>query len=488
MNLSIFNGNKNHIIIPLATTFIIWIIFKLAYPYPDFFSDSYSYMEAAASHRDINIWPIGYSKFLGAFHNITISDTALVTFQYGILEIGCMYFFLSLNYLVKIRLWQKVILFIFLFVNPFFLYVSNYVSSDALFCALTLIWITDLIWILYKPNPYRIIIPTLCTFLAFTMRYNAMYYPFITILVLTLSKQKLWSKILGSMLILPLLICFYLYSRDAGERLTGKPIWSILSGWQWANNALYMRGFINVDSAEFPNQACRDLDRLSQAYFKFEGTNIENTLVNNQGNYFIQYMYSPLKVYMYQNYPPSGVAEWGKVSPLYSQYGLSLIEKHPVGYFRYYLWLNTGNYFLPSLEKLEIYNLGQDHVWDTGVKWFQYKSNKIRCISPILQGRIMPFFSFYFLLLNLAFLFVTVLTMTNSGFWKTNTCDRNLTLILVGFWLANFGFSIFANIIVLRYQLFPMILITAGSLIMAEIYLFNPKSRKAPSPPIAILA
>jgi hypothetical protein len=467
-----------------ATVIVIinWICFKIEYPWPDFFSDSYSYMEAAISNRNINIWPIGYSKFLLVFHHITNSDIALVTFQYFALELACLYFFLILKSIVKLGQFWRYILFIFLFINPFNLYTSNYVSSDALFCALTLIWATELIRILFYPSPYRIILPAICTIIAFTMRYNAMYYPIITVITFFLSKQTNWGKIIGSIIIIPMLLCFYFYSRDAGQKLTGKPIWSILSGWQWANNALYMRGFINVDSTNFPSQECRNLDRLSLGFFKTMGPGIRDILNTNQGNFFIQYVHSPLKDYMFVRYPPGGVREWGEVSPLYADYGISLIKTHPVAFMKYYIWLNMGNYMLPSLEKLRIYNLGQKYIWPTGIRWFQYKSNNIYCISPTLQGKIMPFFSYYFLVINSIFLFVALLELTSTGFWRTKIEDRNLVLVWVLFWLANFGFSVFANIIVLRYQLFPMIFLTAGSLVIAEKYLL--KKNITPSPNI----
>ena len=56
--------NKIYSLLMLGMILLQFIVFKLLYPFPDFFSDSYSYMEAAALHMDVNIWPIGYSKFL----------------------------------------------------------------------------------------------------------------------------------------------------------------------------------------------------------------------------------------------------------------------------------------------------------------------------------------------------------------------------------------------------------------------------------------
>src|ERR1700722_13718080 len=74
--------HKVYCLIILGLMILQWIIFKLCYPYPDFFSDSYSYIYAAAFHMNVNIWPIGYSRFLALFHLLTSSPSALVSFQY----------------------------------------------------------------------------------------------------------------------------------------------------------------------------------------------------------------------------------------------------------------------------------------------------------------------------------------------------------------------------------------------------------------------
>ena len=53
-------------------------LLKIAYPYSDLFSDSYSYIGAAIEDLDTNIWPIAYSKSLFTLHSTSQSDTALV--------------------------------------------------------------------------------------------------------------------------------------------------------------------------------------------------------------------------------------------------------------------------------------------------------------------------------------------------------------------------------------------------------------------------
>ena len=72
-----------------------FIVFKIGYPYPDFFSDSYSYISVADANAGIGIWPIGYSKFLALLHAVTPSDTALVAIQYFMLQGAALYFFFT---------------------------------------------------------------------------------------------------------------------------------------------------------------------------------------------------------------------------------------------------------------------------------------------------------------------------------------------------------------------------------------------------------
>jgi hypothetical protein len=52
-------SNRNYLLIAGIACIAQLIIFKLLYPYADFFSDSYSYIQAAAAHYDVSIWPIG---------------------------------------------------------------------------------------------------------------------------------------------------------------------------------------------------------------------------------------------------------------------------------------------------------------------------------------------------------------------------------------------------------------------------------------------
>lgn len=449
-----------------------FIIFKLLYPFPDFFSDSYSYIDAAYRHLDVNIWPIGYSKFLWLFHWFTHSATALNFFQYMFLGISALYFYHTLVYFYPTGKNTRMILCLFLFFNPLNLYLANYVSSDAIFIALSLSWLTQMIWIIHRPHPYQILVQAVVFFIAFTFRYNAMYYPLIAAFSFIISKQKMWLRFAGIFSGPILIIPFIIFSSNAAKRMTGTAQFPpILGGWQWGNNALYMRGFIEEDSTAFPTAETAKLDHIARQYFS-QPSRPQDQLAAYVANFFIRQPEAPLKQYVAQRFrinpTYASVEQWGQVAPIFGQYGLFLIKRHPLAFARYYLLVNTKNYFLPPLEKLDIYNLGLDELWPIGAYWFGYHSLKITSVSKTIQGTILFVYTVLFAILNLYF-FVALILYIIRGAWRRSTRMFNYTIgLITGFLLLNFVFSVFANIIVIRYEVYPMILLLTFMMLLTD--------------------
>lgn len=173
-------GNQKFNVAIVVLAFVQFIVFKTLYPYPDFFSDSYSYIFGAYAHLDVNIWPIGYSKFLALFHWFTHSAIALNLFQYFFLEFTALMFYHTIAYFYPTGKTTKALLCLILFVNPLNLYLANYISSDCLFISLSLLWIASLIWIIQRPTWYLILTQAFVFIVAFAFRYNAMYYPIVS--------------------------------------------------------------------------------------------------------------------------------------------------------------------------------------------------------------------------------------------------------------------------------------------------------------------
>jgi hypothetical protein len=482
-SFSAFVGRENKVYgsIMLAITLLEWIVFKLCYPFPDFFSDSYSYIAAARLHLDVNIWPIGYSRFLYVFHLFSTSGLALVSFQYLMYTLSALYFYLTITYFYHTGKNTRIFLCLFLFFNPLFLYLANYVTSDMLFVSMSIVWLTQLIWILRRPKPYQIVVQAGLMFIMFTFRYNAMIYPFITAGVFVLSKQKVWVKVMGIISGPALILPFVLLQSNSAKVMTGTSQFPpILGGWQWGNNALYFRGFIQEDSNAFPTPQTAELDGIARQFFS-QPYRPQDLLFSEVANFFIRHPEAPLKQYMGRHYHPiteyDNIAAWGKSAVVFEQYGKFLIKRHPWAFLRYYLLVNTKNYLIPPLEKLEIYNLGAYKIWQEGQSWFHYPSPKVWSISNRLQGYILGIFPIFFTILNVYYAIGLFLFIHRGGLRRISSGFIYPLLIITAFLTLNAAFSIFANIIVIRYQIFPMLVFLVFAMLLTDyLELLSPAS------------
>jgi hypothetical protein len=465
--------NRRFLGIGLLAILVQFIVFKILYPFPDFFSDSYSYIEAAANNMSVNIWPIGYSKFLATFHTVTHSDLALIAFQYFFLEFTAFCFFFTLEYFYKPAFNTSVILFLFLFFNPLFLYLSNYVSSDPLFTALSLLWLVQLLWIIKRPRMRQIYIQAILLFVLFTIRYNAMYYPLIAALAYLLSKHRPWAKLSGISLGVVMILLFVNHTMNKTEEITGTRQFSVFSGWQLANNALYVYPHIEkVENKDFPSVESRQFDMRVKRFFDTADRRI-GEISPIDGAFYIRQPLAPLKVY-YRDYArknnlASELEIWGGVAPVFGEFGSTVIKGHLAEFGQYYLLPNIQNYLLPPLEKLEEYNLGMDNVYPDAKEWFHWESDQVSAVSKNLQSNVLFLFPALFMLLNITFLFSLVLFLYKKGWREIVPISWYGMLVISIFLLANFGFSILASPIVLRYQVFPMAVCLSSSLLIFEL-------------------
>ena len=476
--------NRLFLFIALLGTILQFVIFKRYYPYPDFFSDSYSYLFAANANLDVSIWPIGYSKFLRWFHYITYSSTALTAFQYFFVEIGAAYFFFTFLYLFRPGKITSIVIFIFLFFNPLFLYICNYVNSDPLFAALSLFWFTQLLWIIHKPRLHQLFIQATLLFLCFTVRNNAYYYPIIAAIAFLLSRQTWQFKLAGILLPFVLILPFVIHTRNAAYKMTGHKMYSFFTGWQLANNALYMRGHIEVDSNQFTSKEVRQLNALAEQYFYKRSPEFDDFLAAHGGNWYIQYFNAPLKQFVTLNFKPkdelTSIVAWGKASVVFEEYGSYLIKHYPLPYFRHFVWKNLKNYCWPSLEKLQVYNLDTNVVEPIAQTWFHFKSPTITVTSKNAQGDILNLYPLLLCIINFFLVINLYSCFTDRGFRQSG---RTPFLVLVGsFWVLNLLFSVLVTITVFRYQFVPMILSFSFTILLME--LLNRKASKTSSMPV----
>ena len=451
-----------------------WILFKCCYPYADYFTDSYSYLQTAAAGDTIGYRPIGYSIFLRAVHWIWPSDTLLVTIQYVLVQGASLALILWLRRYCGLAGRATRVLFAFLALNPLIPYVCNYVSSDALFIALSLIWLTVLLELLRKPTWRGLIAQIVLLLVIFHLRYLAMYYPAVAALTVLLAKKaKPMFKLAGVAGSIGVVVAGIALTRHTTERETGAPVFSAFSGWQIASNALNMYPYIHEDTvgpplpgsgqraSDPPPPECRQLAADVHAYFEKMGPG----LLQRGPAATTDYMWvrtSPLHVYLADYRRNSGVdyfTAWHRVAPVFTQYGYFLIRRHPWAYLHYYIWPSAEGFFWSPLDVFAVYNEAKVTVDPVARDWFHYPTLQPRVLSPTIQNKLLAPMPAVYLALNIIFIGTVLIFLSSRLHRHRHPLFTGSLRLASAYLLANACFCIVASPSVFRYHVLPMIIL-----------------------------
>jgi len=454
--------NRQHsklLILSLLAIIIQFVLFKERYPFPNFLPDSYSYLLAAFNNVDINIWPIGYSRFLRLLSCFTASDTALVLFQYLFLQGTVLYLLFTAMYFFKPPKIVVSILFAGSLLNPLLMHVSNFVSSDALFASLSIIWFTQLLWILFQPSNGIWITHAIVLLLVFTVRYNALYYPLVSILVISYATLNFKKKVGAIAMIILLISSFMLYTVRGYRLKTGRVQFSAFGGWQLASNALFAYAHVKQPQSAITRKL-HDLLTVTNKHMDslFLLAHRPDSVL---GIYYLWNEQAPLKQYMHQQYRQDTITDsfkkWASMGPLYSEFGSYLVRNYPLAFLRYYLLPNFKNYYSPEAEFLAEYNMRRDSVDDIAKIWFHYSTHRVYANVSGYKIRLADYFPVALAVINLLFIlgYVAVLSMRS---YILMDAGLNKALKFFAFlWSINVLFSVMASPVVMRYQVFPMV-------------------------------
>jgi hypothetical protein len=465
----LFQNRRNRIILYLSAIAIVlqFTVFKYLYPYANYIhGDSFSYLKAAEQNLTISTYPIGYPKFLRLISVFAKPDFVLVSIQYLLIQCSTLFLLFSIFYFYKAGRVMQAILFCFMVFNPLSLHLANMVSSDGLFLALSMTWFALLLWITHKPSSKIICWHAIVLFAAFTVRYNALIYPFIAALAFGLSKLPFRKKVTG--LGLGLFLCCWLVaiSMFQYKKLTGYWQFSPFSGWQLANNAMYV--YPEVDSADrepVPPQF-RTLNNMIRKFY-------DNNPILPRGEASTAYMWTewlPLRKYSdslfsVKNSSETKFKKWASMGPLYSSYGMYFIKKHPRYFLRHFVLPNSVKYFLPPVEYLGYYNWNHPTVPESAVKWFGYTNNQVKTRMKSGKVSILTPYPYLVCIANLTMLLILLAYLLLKG-WQNNTTFNKIILLAGFIWIANAGFTIFAASTALRFLTFPALLSVTFSLIL----------------------
>jgi len=357
--------------------------------------------------------------------------------------------------------------------NPVFLYLANYISSDTIFLSLSLIWFTTLLWIVHFPSNKLIILHALVLFIAFTVRYNALFYPIISCIAFLFYKEKMPSKITGLIGAILLISVFINYNSNKYYELCGKRQFTPFSGWQMANNAMYAYKFVPNDQVKEVPVKFQMLDKMVRGYFDTTRNNKKHP--EEQLIASTVYMWSPnapLRQYMHKTLIIDTIGDnelkcWATVAPLFKEYATYLIKQYPLEFIQYYLFPNALKYYAPPIEFLQDYSTGKEFVHPIAQQWFEYKSNKLTTIFKDFKVNVLDFYPIMVGTMNVLFFLGFISFLILDGYKKKPLLGKAIFLV-VCLWLINFGFSVFASPIALRFQLFPILIMISFTFLFIE--------------------
>lgn len=453
--------NRKLMVFSLTLTIMQFAWLKFLYPYPNFMPpDSEYYIEAATNNYTINFWAIGYSKFLRLISSFTSSHFALVLFQYLFLQASLLYFLFSIRYWLSPGKWVFRVMIGSSILNPLLPHISNYVASDALFTALSLIWFTQLMWLLYHPTGRILIYHSFILLFAFMVRHNAMYYPFISIGVIAFAHLPIKLKWLGSGYIAILLGFFIGYTQYHYHKETNTIQYTAFGGWQLAANALYGYAHAKSDPPNAVPSYLRELHILVNQHMD-SLRQLKHRPDNEVAIYYLWDEQSPLKKYMHHRWKydstTSVFTRWASMAPLYAAYGRHLISQHPGLFIRFYVQPNLFKYFVPPTKFMGVYNLGNKTVTSEVGKWFGWKSNKVFTHYGDTRILVTEYFSGLIAIINLVFILSLIGLIYVASFKYCISYGNGIACLVGLVWFFNMAFSVFSAPIELRYQLFPMI-------------------------------
>lgn len=442
----------------IAFLILHFIFLKILYPHTLVVGDGHHYIRVANNNLEISGWPIGYPKFLTGLHWLVRGDWIVGTVQYVLMEGVVIYFYFTIRYLLRPGKWVSIFMLICLLVNPFILFISNYVLSDGLFATLTVLWFTLTLWYIYKPGIIYAYMLVIVMILAYSIRYYAMFYPLIAFPIILFSKTRWWVKISSIALACLLLLVFRWYTENLFERAIGRREFSPLSGWRLAGNALIMYRHIQNRDADI---APPELQQLHQIVLHELAVMPPPEVIPDKllVNYFTFQPSSPLSKYVgvfFGDYiTTEEIHKWCSVGKIFGQYGAWLIKRHPAEYIQYYVGQGLDWYINP---KVDITNefprpglplLAETRNWfGTKSVWWAFNSKNLYSVT---------YFPAITTVLNLLFILGVVGFFYCKCYKTAGSVVNKVIIVAAAYWLLAFLFIIFTTPNLLRYGLSGMI-------------------------------
>lgn len=336
--------NRIELLSVLAMQIALFIFLKIRFPYPLTESDSGNYILSATTGKINGYRPYGYSAFLRFFHSFSENIQFIVTWQYLLTAVSVFLLLFTLRYYFRIHRARFLLLSVLLIFNPSILFLNAYIMSDGLFVALTALWLTSGIALLFGGVWWLVIPHFLLLYWSIDTRYIGMFYPLFTAVILA---WRFWKNkplaIAG--IILPFALLFW-YRAEQTELMKeefGVETFSAFGGWQKANNAVAVLPYVKVDEQAISDPQIKSVHQIVRAFpdsmFKFSDISATSFMWVND---------YPGKAFLRQFIMQTGtpyLRAWAYCGTLMEKYGNYLESNYRSEYVKYYMLPNAKDIF-----------------------------------------------------------------------------------------------------------------------------------------------
>ena len=321
---------------------VVGVLMRIFYPQPFVYSDSYTYIHAAAHNSFDFFRPNGYPHYLRLIHGVSPSLGFLFLVNYLFFALSSLLLLFTARQTLSIKNTPLFLAIGFCAIlSPRLIFSTNYLMSDGTFCSLCAVFISSCLRLSGRPSWGWSIVNLLTLWLMCKLRYSGLFFiPAAAVaFYLSLRNKKKIIPILAACLPVLLGAVFYVTTRTEYKKQSDVDVFSGFGGWQKINNAMVL----------FP-----EAKKLAPVAFTPEVRNLHTFLTRQPDEKYDRsytmgtlYMWSnelPCKEYVFLmcsrlNAPYGN--QWVEQSKVFGEYANQLIAKYP---FRY-----LNRYFLPSL-------------------------------------------------------------------------------------------------------------------------------------------
>lgn len=411
--------------------------------------DTYSYIGGAVT--GFNPYrPMGYSWVLQFIAYFSMSTSALFYTQFALNYCATVFLLLSIKFFIpaynKLSQVTYWIISVLIMLAPARIYLTNNVNSDSVFISITLLWLATMLWIIHTKKLYWAFIHLLFMVIAIFIRYSALVYPVISLVLIGFVFKHQLKIALSLLTTLPWLM-FLIPAPRHSVFHTYTETYTAFSGWQLANNALHIIPSINLAPESFKEENLVKLHRIVKLNPDSVYTNLGLTYD------YIWHKDLPLKQNCFRIMEEQNIsyfAAWPKNSKILKSYASALIIKFPFTYFRHFLWPNFLSLCYPvNLEALAENNyINQDNGWFESTTLIDQHPE-----SDVFQMYLVKLIPISNALLWILMLSLLGIFVYKNGLQNVSSTEKLIIGILCMYLIVLVVFHVFASPIVYRFLL-----------------------------------